>query len=66
MLKIPRAEFFDLFGVPVFAIIALLSGWAITTGDQLPHWGLGFLFFVGLFGIFIDGAMVSRAYKHKK
>lgn len=66
MNKIPRAEFFDIFGVGVFAAITFLSGWAIVTGKQIPQWGLLFLFFVGLFGIFVDGSIVNRTYIKKK
>lgn len=65
MIKFPRAEFFDLFGVPVFITITLLSGWAITTGNPIPHWGLLFLFFVGLAGICIDGTIVGKTYIKK-
>lgn len=66
MIKFPRAEFFDIIGVGVFAIITLMSGWAITTGAPIPKWGLGFLFFVGIFGILIDGTIVNKTYNHKK
>ena len=61
-IKFPRAEFFDIFGVGVFSAITLLSGWALTTGNSIPQWGLLFLFFVGLFGIFVDGAIVNKTY----
>ena len=61
-IKFPRAEFFDIFGVGVFSVITLLSGWALTTGNSIPQWGLLFLFFVGLFGIFVDGAIVNKTY----
>jgi len=66
MIKFPRAEFFDIFGVVIFTTITLLSGWAIVTGLQIPNWGLVFLFFTGLFGILIDGANVNRAYNQNK
>lgn len=66
MIKFPRAEFFDLFGLPTFASIAILSGWAITTGAPIPQWGLIFLFFVGIIGIFVDGTIVNKTYNHKK
>ena len=65
MIKFPRAEFFDVFGVAVFTLITLLSGWSITTGTPIPSWGLIFLFFVGLFGIFIDGTIVNKTYIKK-
>jgi hypothetical protein len=61
-IKFPRAEFFDIFGVGVFTAITLLSGWALTTGNSIPPWGLLFLFFVGLFGLFVDGAIVNNTY----
>jgi hypothetical protein len=60
--KLPRAEFFDIFGVGVFSVITLLSGWALATGSAIPTGGLFFLFFVGLFGIFVDGAIVNKTY----
>lgn len=66
MVKFPRAEFFDLFGVPVFIAITLLGGWAITTGNPIPDWGLMFLVFVGICGIIIDGTIVNRTYNKKK
>lgn len=66
MIKFPRAEFWDIFGVGVFAAITFLSGWAITTGEPIPTWGLIFLFFIGLFGIFVDGTIVNRTFIHKK
>ncbi|MCK9345070.1 MAG: hypothetical protein M0P64_03020 [Candidatus Pacebacteria bacterium] len=66
MIKFPRAEFWDIFGVGVFAAITLLSGWAITTGEPIPTWGLAFLFFVGIFGIFVDGTIVNKTFLRKK
>ena len=48
--------------LPHFLIITLLSGWALTTGNSIPQWGLLFLFFVGLFGIFVDGTIVNNTY----
>lgn len=66
MIKFPRAEFWDIFGVGVFTMITLLSGWAITTGQPIPGWGLGFLFFVGIFGIFVDGTIVNRTFIQKR
>ena len=65
-LKFPRPEFFDIFGVPIFTTITFLSGWAITTGMPIPQWGLIFLFWVGIFGIFIDGTIVNGTYFRKK
>ena len=65
-LKFPRPEFFDIFGVPVFVTITLLSGWAMTTGAPIARWGLIFLFFVGLFGVLIDGTIVNRIYLKKE
>ena len=62
LVKLPRPEFFDIFGVFVFTAIVLLSGWAIVTGNPIPKGGLLFLFFVGLFGIFVDGAIVNKTY----
>ncbi|MFA5997747.1 MAG: hypothetical protein WC791_04690 [Candidatus Paceibacterota bacterium] len=66
MIKFPRAEFWDIFGVGIFTSITLLSGWSITTGQQIPSWGLVFLFFVGLSGIFVDGTIVNKTYIQKK
>jgi hypothetical protein len=66
MIKFPRAEFWDIFGVGVFTMIALLSGWAITTGQPIPNWGLMFLFFAGIFGIFVDGTIVNKTFIQKK
>jgi hypothetical protein len=66
MIKFPRAEFWDIFGVGVFTVITLLSGWSITTGAPIPSWGLMFLFFVGIFGIFVDGTIVDKTFIHKK
>mgnify|MGYP003452804059 CR=1 FL=1 len=69
MIKLPkfiRPEFFDIFGVGVFTIITLLSGWSITTKQCIPEWGLLFLFFAGILGIFIDGTIVDKTYLHKE
>jgi len=65
-IKLPRAEFFDVFGVAVFSTITLLSGWSLMTGMPVPQWGLLFLFSVGLLGIFVDGAIVNKTYIRKE
>lgn len=66
MMKFIRPEFFDIFGVFVFTIIAFLSGRSIMLDMQIPHWGLLFLFLVSLAGIVVDGTIVYKTYISKE
>jgi len=62
MIKLPRAEFFDIFGLGTFGVIVFVSARALFLGTSIPFWAVIFLFFVGVAGLIIDGTTVYRAY----
>ncbi len=64
-IKLPRAEFFDVFGVGVFAVITFMSVRTFMTDAPIPYWFVVFLITIGVFGIIIDGVIVFRTYIKK-
>ena len=62
MLKFIRPEFFDIFGILTFSIILYLGARGLFWGEQISHWGLWFLFLVGIAGLIVDGTIVYRTY----
>ena len=62
MLKMPRPEFFDIFGIVTFSIITFLGARGLFWGEQMPPWAFIFLFVIGIAGLFIDGTIVYQTY----
>ncbi|MHB1118317.1 MAG: hypothetical protein ACYCZ7_02230 [Minisyncoccota bacterium] len=65
MFKFPRPEFFDIFGIATFGVIAFVGARGLFWGEQVPFWALVFLFVGGIIGFVIDGTIVCRAYYRK-
>jgi uncharacterized membrane protein len=61
-LKIIRPEFFDIFGVFVFAFLVVLSLFGLKYNKPFPRWSFYVLFFIGIFGFAIDGIIVYMTY----
>lgn len=57
-----QPEFFDIFGIFVFAFIAILSIWAIKTKNPIPKRALVILLIIGIVGFLIDSFIVYTAY----
>ena len=62
MFKFIRPEFFDIFGIGIFAVITFLGVRGLFFAESVPYWGLIFLSIVGVLGIAIDGIIVYRTY----
>jgi len=60
LLKKP--EFYDLFGLPVFAFILCVALWSLSANAPLPPWVNYLLLFIGVAGIIIDGNIVYRTF----
>lgn len=72
-MKIPKIfknpRFYDLFGLPIFLFIMVLSGWMLYTMKFPPRGYIWALLIIGIAGIIIDGVMVSKfldIFKRKK
>lgn len=63
---IPRAEFFDVFGLGTFGFITGLALWGLWTGQPLPSWTLVALLFIGIAGLLVDGTIVYKTYFRKQ
>ena len=57
-----RPEFFDTFGIAVFAFITTLSIWSLRTHRQVPRWALITLLLIGISGLIVDGFIVYITY----
>lgn len=60
------AEFFDIFGLGVFAFITAISIWALKTGNAVPRWALVILLGIGIAGLLVDGVIVYKTYVKQK
>ncbi|KKW17256.1 hypothetical protein A3C86_01370 [Candidatus Kaiserbacteria bacterium RIFCSPHIGHO2_02_FULL_49_16] len=61
-----RPESFDILGLIAFPSIALLSLYALITGNTLPRWALFLLLFIGIAGLIIDGVIVYKTFLKKQ
>jgi len=63
-MKIPKIfknpRFYDIFGLPIFSFISLLSIWMLYSSKLPPKWVIWLLLFIGIAGIIVDGTMVSK------
>lgn len=57
-----RPEFFDIFGVGIFAFIIIMSARTLFLGALFPYWMVISLFVIGLLGLIIDGIIVYKTY----
>lgn len=62
MLNFIRPEFFDTFGIAVFAFITTLSIWSLRTNKRVPHSALIVLLLIGISGLIVDGFIVYITY----
>jgi len=62
MLDFMRPEFFDIFGIGVFAFIACISIFGLKTNKKIPKWALIILLIIGILGLIIDGTIVIMTY----
>ncbi len=62
LLTIIRPEFFDVFGVFVFAFFIALSLYGMKTKKALPKWTLIVLLTIGILGLIVDGVIVYITY----
>ncbi|MEK7106581.1 MAG: hypothetical protein AAB899_00135 [Patescibacteria group bacterium] len=60
-----RPESFDILGLITFPSIAILSAYALVTGNPLPRWALFLLLFIGIAGLIIDGTIVYKTFLKK-
>ncbi|HEY4527727.1 MAG TPA: hypothetical protein VJL09_01660 [Candidatus Paceibacterota bacterium] len=61
-MKLPPAEFFDIFGALAFLYITGFSLWALFAPASLPRWALIILLLVGIAGFIIDAVIVYKNY----
>ena len=62
MSFLTRPEFYDLFGVIIFAFITVLFIWAIHTKRKIPKWARIVMLIIGILGLIVDGAIVYFNY----
>ena len=62
MFDFIRPEFFDIFGLAVFAFIVGVSIWGIRTGRAMPRLALSILLVIGISGFIVDGVIVFLTY----
>ena len=53
-----QPEFYDIFGLFVFAFITVTAIWALKTKRALPVWVLVTLLIIGILGLIVDGTIV--------
>ena len=61
ILKKPR--FYDVFGLPIFLFITILSIWMLYTMEFPPKGYIWVLLVIGIAGIIVDGTMVTKFFK---
>ena len=64
-LSFIKPQFFDIFGVPVFIFISLIS-WRLLIGAFVPRWIFMLMLIIGILGVIIDGFIVFRTYVKKR
>jgi len=62
MFKSIRPEFFDIFGIFIFAFLMILSLWGLETNKPMPRLVLIALLIIGVFGFLIDSFNVYKTY----
>ncbi len=60
-----RPEFFDIFGVGIFALITIMSVRTLFFDTSFPYWMIIFLLIIGLLGLVVDGIIVYKTYISK-
>lgn len=60
-----RPEFFDIFGVGIFALITIMSVRTLFFGALFPRWMIFFLLAISLLGLIVDGTIVYKTYISK-
>jgi len=54
-----KPEFFDVFGLPIFAIILIISIFQLTNKKKLPNWVWWLLIVFAILGLLVDGVIIS-------
>ncbi|MDD5068380.1 MAG: hypothetical protein PHS53_03965 [Candidatus Pacebacteria bacterium] len=60
-----RPEFYDIFGVPIWIFLIVLTIWSLKTGLPMPTWTIIVLLFIGILGLIVDGGMVFAKFLRK-
>lgn len=62
-MKLPPAEFFDIFGALAFLYITGFSLWLLFYQNFFPpRWPAVILFLIGVIGFIVDAVIVYRSY----
>ena len=62
LMKLPPAEFFDIFGIFGFIYIIVFSSWLLFIQSISPRWPVYILLLIGITGLIIDSAVVYKNY----
>ena len=57
-----QPEFYDIFGLLIFAFVTVISIWSLKTGKGLPRWALIALLIIGILGLIVDGTIVIKTF----
>jgi len=66
MREFLKPEFFDIFGIPTFIFVIVLSYWELKTGAVLPRFIMVILFTLGVLGLATDIYNVYKSFFSKK
>ncbi len=61
-MKLPPAEFFDIFGIITFLYVTAFSSWLLFVQNFSPRWPVVILFLIGIIGFIVDAVIVYRSY----
>ncbi|MDP3784795.1 MAG: hypothetical protein Q8R12_01825 [bacterium] len=61
-MKLPKAEFFDIFGALGFLYIVVFSSWLLFVQNFSPRWPVFILLLIGIIGLVVDAVIVHRSY----
>ena len=57
-----KPEFYDIFGIIVFAFITFLASWMLYTKQNPKKWAIIILLIIGVLGLIVDGIIVYINY----
>jgi hypothetical protein len=54
-------EFFDIFGLPLFAVILMIGIFQLLNKKRYPNWVWILLIIIGTLGLIVDGTIIGFA-----
>ncbi len=55
-------EFFDIFGLFVFAFLFIIGIWMLKSRQKLPNWAGFIILLIAILGLIVDGSIVIKTY----